>query len=148
MTKGTRKVYPVNDGKTILGMHLMLDAYGVAHKPLDDMKLVFKYLNTLPAMIGMSILSTPNVVDAEETASKLDPGGISGIVMIAESHISIHTFAKRGFFSMDLYSCSNFEDDVDTVMEYTKKIFPRKKHHLQIVKRGLEYPVHNVEEIK
>jgi len=38
---------------------------------------------------------------------KKDPGGWSGFVIIAESHISIHTFPARRFVSIDVYTCKN-----------------------------------------
>ena len=146
MKKAKRKTFPVKNGKTTLGMHLMLDAYGVPFEQLNDMKLVFKFLYRLPDIIGMSRLSTPLVVNAEETASGFDPGGISGVIMVNESHIGIHTFAKRGFFSLDVYSCSNFKHYVDSLLKYTKKTFPYKKKALRIVRRGLEYPIKNIRE--
>lgn len=121
------------------GMHLMLDAYGVKPEILDDMKLIYKFLFNLPDEINMSKLTTPFVVNADESKSKKDPGGISGVVLIKESHISIHTFSKKGFLTLDLYSCNNFDKDVDKIMKYIKKHFPYKKYELQIVKRGLKY---------
>ncbi len=138
------KQFPVKNGHTTFGLHLLLDRYGINRTQLDDMKLVFKYLNELPGVISMKKLTSPIVVDADATASGKDPGGISGAVIIAESHISIHTFAKRGFLTMDCYSCSDFSDQVDELLRYTKKLFPYKNHELQIVKRGTKYPIKNL----
>lgn len=140
----SNRYFPHVDDKTTFGLHLMLDAYGVDKEKLDDMKLIFKYLNELPDVIEMKKLTVPYVVNADETQSGHDPGGISGFVMIAESHISIHTFARRGFFTMDCYSCTNFEDKVEKLLEYTKKMFPYVEEELNIVKRGLKYPIKNV----
>lgn len=139
-----RKLFPNKNGTTTLGMHFMLDAYGVPFEPLDDMKLIYKFLYELPEKIGMTRLTMPFVHDADESASKFDPGGISGIILIYESHITIHTFAKRGFFTMDLYSCSNFDEEVEPLLAHVKSVFPYKKHELQIVKRGTKYPLENV----
>jgi len=136
--------FPVQNGRTTFGMHMMLDAYGVPHDALDDMKNVFAFLNNLPDAIGMSKLSAPVVVDADETASGYDPGGITGFILIKESHIAIHTFSKRGFFTMDTYSCSNFEDQLSTLLAYIKEYFPYQEHELQIIKRGLNYPTENI----
>lgn len=138
--------FPIENDKTTFGLHLMLDAYESDVQKLDDMKLVFKFLNELPDVIGMHKLSAPIVVNADETDSGKDPGGITGFVLIAESHISIHTFVKRGFFTLDVYSCSNFEDQIPTLMDYIQKTFTFGKHSLQAVKRGLEYPMKNIEE--
>lgn len=136
------KQFPVKNNKTTFGMHLMLDAYKIPKAPLDDMKLIYKFLYELPEIIGMTKLMNPMVVDADlSVKTDKDPGGISGFVMINESHIAIHTFPNKGFLTMDVYSCSNFEDEVDTLMKHIKKIFPFKQHELQIVKRGTTYPM-------
>lgn len=139
------KHFPVSKGKTTFGLHLMLDAYEVDPKLLGDMKRVFRFLNDLPEKIGMKKLTAPMVIDADASATGHDPGGITGTVIIAESHISIHTFANRGFFTMDLYSCTDFEEEISRVLEYTKKMFPYKEHELNIVTRGQKYPIKNLE---
>lgn len=137
------KSFPEQNGQTTFGLHLMLDAYESDPVRLDDMKLVYKFLNTAPDIIDMRKLTTPMVVDADISATGKDPGGISGFVMIAESHISIHTFAKRGFFTLDVYSCTNFEDKIPAFLEYIQKTFGYGEHELQVVKRGLKYPLSN-----
>ncbi len=42
--------------------------------------------------------------------NRKDPGGISGFVMIAESHFSLHTFPARRFVTLDIYTCQNSLD--------------------------------------
>lgn len=122
----------------------MLDAYGSNPEPLNDMRVVFRFLDELPTLINMHKLAAPFVVDAKETDTGKDPGGVTGFVLIAESHISIHTFPKRGFFTLDLYSCNNFDDQVDTILDHIQQTFGYKEKELQIVKRGLNYPLHNL----
>lgn len=118
----------------------MLDAYGSDPKRLNDMKLVYRFLKELPDLIEMKRLGLPIVYDADASATGKDPGGITGVVIIAESHISIHTFAKKGFLTLDLYSCSNFESMVKATVKFTKKTFSFKQYELQVIKRGLKYP--------
>ena len=57
----------------------------------------------------MHKLIEPIVVEVGQLSDK-DPGGLSGYVLIAESHISIHTFPLRGFVSADVYTCQNSLD--------------------------------------
>lgn len=68
----------------------------------------------------MKKMTEPYVIKAtsNEFMGGKDPGGFSGFVIIQESHISIHTFAKRGFATVDLYSCKNFEPE--SAVEYLK----------------------------
>lgn len=135
------KKFPIHDGVTTFGLHLMLDAYGANTEALGDMKRVFQFLHDLPDMIGMKKLGLPVVYNAEATETGFDPGGITGFVVIAESHIAIHTFADRGFFTMDVYSCSDFTDQIDTLLAHTKETFGMGEHELQVVKRGTKYPM-------
>lgn len=91
------------------GKHLMIDARGIERKKLESHKGVFDFLNDLPAKIGMRKLTIPYVVFCQEDDKKGD-WGLSGFVMIYESHISVHTWPELGFVSMDVYSCRDFDD--------------------------------------
>ncbi len=69
----------------------------------------------------MHMLSRPKVVKAPDNHFK-DPGGWSGFIIIAESHISLHTFPKRRFISADVYTCKNGMD-AEFVIDFFKKKF-------------------------
>ena len=43
------------------------------------------------------------------TGSKPDDWGVTGVVIIAESHISIHTFPERRYVNIDIFSCKDFD---------------------------------------
>jgi S-adenosylmethionine decarboxylase len=64
--------------------------------------------------------------------------GVSGVVLIAESHISIHTFAEKGYFSMDIFSCKDF--DVEAAKEYVLSYFSASSCEVNILERGKEFP--------
>ena len=119
------------------GMHLTLDGYGGSEEKLFDMKRVFRVLNDLPAFLGMKKLTTPYVVDAPPTTPK-DQGGISGFIMIAESHISIHTFPDKGFLTADVYSCKPF--DTEKTVKFFKFEFDIEDMEINIIKRGTKFP--------
>ena len=96
------------DKNELFGKHLMLDMYHCAPETLNSRELVLNILNTLPGEIDMRILAKP-VVKLAQPNGKKDAGGWSGFVMIHESHITIHTFIKRGFVTIDIYSCAPFD---------------------------------------
>ena len=87
-------------------MHLIIDGYGSDAEILQSEDFVYRLLDRYPAEIGMTKISSPVVVRYTG-----DDWGISGFVMIAESHISIHTFAERCFVNMDVFSCKDFDAD-------------------------------------
>ena len=124
------------------GEHLTIDGYGGSFNKLNDKKLVLRCLNDLPDMVGMNKLADPTVIFAPATRGK-DPGGWSGFVVITESHISIHTFPKRGFVSIDVYSCKNGMDK-DFIIKFFKDKFELKDVETNFIKRGTRYPEKNL----
>ncbi len=126
---------------TTFGLHLMLDAYDCDHEKLGDGAYIYKVLDELSHLIGMTQLTKPYVVHATGNQSH-DPGGWSGFVMIEESHLSIHTFVNRKFFTADIYSCRQF--DTEPAVDYLKKAFGTNDIVVYTQKRGLRYPAENL----
>ena len=125
------------------GEHLTIDGYGGNAEKLNDRSLVEQCLSDLPAKLDMHTLSTPVVYEAPDNQLK-DPGGWSGFVVIAESHISIHTFPKRRFVSADVYTCVNGMD-TQFILDYFKKTFELEDIETNFIKRGTRYPAENLE---
>ena len=63
--------------------------------------------------------------------------GVSGFVLIAESHISIHTFPDRGYVNIDIFSCKEF--DADASLEDVKRTFSLPEVKVWTLDRGLEH---------
>lgn len=124
------------------GEHLMIDGYGGNEQLLDSRELVEGSLTELLGVLGMHALAPPVVFNAPDNHIK-DPGGWSGFVVIAESHISIHTFPKRGFVSIDVYTCRNGLD-VETIKRYFTEKFGLTELEVNFTKRGTRYPAHNI----
>ena len=127
---------------TNFGVHFMLDGYGGDSKKLGDKDLVFNSLIELPEKLGMKRLSDAYIFEAFDNELN-DPGGWSGFVVIAESHISIHTFPKRKFVSIDAYTCKN-EIDREFIKNYFKEVFKLEEMEENFVKRGTKYPAKNI----
>lgn len=124
------------------GEHLTIDGYGGNSEKLNDADLVLMCLTKLPSQLGMHLLSKPEVFSAPDNGLK-DPGGLSGFVVIAESHIGIHTFPKRGFISADVYTCKN-EMNVELIKNFFSELFSLKDIETNFIKRGTKYPAQNI----
>ena len=120
----------------------MIDGYGGDSEALNSEQAVLSSLTELCDLLGMHPLSQPLVLSAPDNHIK-DPGGWSGFVVIAESHISVHTFPKRRFLSADVYTCRNGLDQ-EAVITFFKNKFNLEEVETNFVKRGLEYPEHNL----
>ena len=84
------------DGMKFAGTHLLIDLWGARN--LDQPDLIDRVLREGAVAAGATILHshfhhfTPN-------------GGVSGVVVLAESHISIHTWPERDFAAIDIFMC-------------------------------------------
>jgi S-adenosylmethionine decarboxylase len=132
----------VNSETINFGVHLTLDGYGGDVEKLNDSELVRKCLDELPDKLGMHKILGPEVLSCDALNPK-DSGGHSGFVMIAESHISCHTFPFRKFVSIDVYTCKN-EMDVDFVVKYFTEAFGLKDVETNFIRRGTRYPVEDI----
>jgi S-adenosylmethionine decarboxylase proenzyme len=124
------------------GVHIMVDGYGAPFHVLDNINYLTKLLQDLPRLIGMNPIASPQIVRVGPLNRK-DPGGISGFVMIAESHISFHTFPARGFVTMDLYTCQG-DIDCQRTVGMLKRAFQLTDADVFIQDRGLRYPMEDV----
>lgn len=84
------------DGVRFAGMHLLIDMWGAAH--LDDADRVGEALTRAAEAAGATVLHV-------HLHCFTDSGGISGVALLAESHISIHTWPERGFAAVDIFMC-------------------------------------------
>lgn len=88
-------------------MHLIIDGYAKEPAKITDLEFIHQFLDTYPRQIGMTKVSTPKVSPYQNA----DPQeqGISGFVLLAESHISIHVFPERSYVNIDVFSCNDFD---------------------------------------
>jgi S-adenosylmethionine decarboxylase len=120
------------------GCHLCIDGYGGSFNRLNSKDTVRNALYELPKLLKMERITRPKVKYCAPRTLK-DSGGYSGFVMIAESHISIHTFAKKGFLTADVYTCQS-KLARTKIIAYFKHIFKLKNIEINYIKRGLSFP--------
>ena len=118
------------------GPHLTLDLTGCPKEILENYELHFNYLRTLPEMIGMTPIIQPYVFPYSGLVP--EDRGITGIVIISESHLSIHSFQEKNYTFIDIFSCKDF--DVDKALEYTLELFKPSSFTKNIVERGIDFP--------
>jgi len=116
-------------------MHLIIDGYGGDPRKMQDVEFISNLLDAYPSQIGMTKISTPQV--SKYIGTKPEDWGVSGFVLIAESHISIHTFPERLYINVDIFSCKEF--DADKAIREFKLHFGLSEVRSYILNRGLEY---------
>lgn len=80
-----------------IGRHILGELYGCDSYILDDLDQIRQYMLEAAAVIGASVVGT--------TFHRFAPQGVTGIVSIAESHLSIHTWPERCYVALDIYTC-------------------------------------------
>ncbi|WP_303673511.1 S-adenosylmethionine decarboxylase [Vampirovibrio chlorellavorus] len=118
------------------GPHLMLDCRGCNLEKISNLEFVFKFLNELPDRIGMTKITQPYVFPYEGLIP--EDKGITGTVIIAESHITFHSFIDKDYFFFDVFSCKHF--DVDAVAKIVTETFEVKHVDRHEATRGLDFP--------
>jgi len=124
-----------------LGPHVVLDCYGCDPWRLASLEEVYGFLDRTPDLLGMHKVMPPYVLkfapDPPCTAPDED-AGISGFVIIAESHISLHSWPEKRFLSVDVFSCKVF--DVDGLVKEVCRSFKVESFKSHVFSRGIEFP--------
>lgn len=118
------------------GPHITLDLKGCPKDILSNYQLHFDYLKNIPELIQMTPITQPYVFPYEGLVP--EDKGITGIVIIAESHISVHSFEEKGYCFIDIFSCKPF--DYERAIELTKEIFQPQDCEVKVVERGKDFP--------
>lgn len=116
-------------------MHLLIDGYSNNSKRLRDEDEIRHFLESYPEQLGLIKLCAPRVLKYD-SPNPLD-SGISGFVIIAESHLSIHTFPERNYINIDIFSCKSFNSD--RVLKDVEEFFYLHHANSWVIDRGLEY---------
>jgi S-adenosylmethionine decarboxylase len=118
------------------GPHITLDLKGCPKETLSNYELHFEWLKKLPELIQMTPITQPYVFPYSGLVP--EDKGITGIVIIAESHLSIHSFEDKGYSFIDIFSCKDF--DIQKAIDVTIEFFKPESYELNVVKRGKDFP--------
>lgn len=125
------KTFVIPKGKDLkinkmLGKHIIAEVYFENPEILnDDIKLV-KAMEEASIKGGMTVITS--------SSHKFSPHGATAIVMLSESHVSIHTWPEYGYAALDIYTCGK---NPERVYEELLKILPIRKSKVKIIERGL-----------
>jgi len=96
----------------ILGRHLIVEYCDCDRKALDDLEYLEHHMNEAVRKSGATIVRS--------MFHRYNPQGVSGAVIIAESHISIHSWPEYGYAAVDFFTCGQSVDPTKAA-EYMKE---------------------------
>ena len=92
-------MYPTaHDASIKIGQHLLADFHGVAPEVLRDPDSLRQHLLSAAAALGVTVLG-------EHLHHFGEAAGVTGVLLLAESHMSIHTWPEFGFAAVDVFTC-------------------------------------------
>jgi S-adenosylmethionine decarboxylase len=100
-------------------VHLMLELYNIEREILSSEPLMRRVLDEYPSRIGMEKVSPVHLYDIE-TSNPAD-AGLSGFVVIAQSHVSLHAWPEYGEVDIDICSCKEFNQE--DAITFAREIF-------------------------
>ena len=113
-------------------VHLMLELYGCDRGILSNESLVKRVLEEYPARVEMEKVSPVHLYQIE-TSNPLD-AGLSGFVVIAQSHISLHAWPEYCEVDIDICSCKEFSQE--EAIAFAKQMFQTNDVETHFVVRG------------
>ena len=84
-----------------LSRHLLLELYACDLAVLDDVDAVRRAMLAATEAIGATLLS--------ETFHRFEPQGVSGVVVIGESHLAVHTWPEAAYAAVDVFTCGDLD---------------------------------------
>jgi len=117
----------LDDSGTVAGWQGILDLHHCQTQHFDDLAWVRATVLDAARRAHATIIT--------DRFHRFSPQGISGVVVIAESHLAIHTWPERKFVAIDVFTCStkmNLRSAVDHLVEAFRPL----RHELALVERG------------
>lgn len=111
---------------SIAGKHLIIEAVGSEQHLLNDQKLIRESLIAAANAGKFAIL--------DMSVHRLEPRGVTGYALLAESHISVHTWPQHNYAAIDIFTCSDKEPML--VLNVLKSRLKLEKIKITSISRG------------
>lgn len=113
--------------RKVIGKHLTVDMYGCSFASLDNLEFVKHAMLTAVKESNMTLLNF--------SFYKFEPQGLTALALLAESHMSIHTYPELGYAAIDVFTCGDHSRP-DKAVAILKHFFKPEKTKTTNIKRG------------
>jgi len=127
MKKTKRSLWAIRKSKNqnSLGIHLIADFW--FGKKIEDPKELEKVLIEAAKRTGN--------IPLKFSFYKFNPQGLTGVLLLAESHIAFHSWPEFDYLGIDIFSCGK-KAKPERALKYLKRVLKPKKVEISIIKRG------------
>ncbi|SKA79942.1 adenosylmethionine decarboxylase proenzyme [Clostridium sp. USBA 49] len=117
-----------------LGRHILIEYYNCDKEVLKNHELIEEYMNEAARRANATIVTS--------CFHKFNPWGVSGAVIIQESHLTIHTWPEYGYASVDVYTCGESVNPW-IAFEYLEDVLKASRSESTEVARGMVEKIKN-----
>ena len=111
----------------IIGRHLTIDMYGCSFEHLNNLEFIKEAM--------LAAITESNMTMLTFTHHKFEPQGLTAIALLAESHMSIHTYPERGYAAIDVFT-SGDTSRPEHVAKVLRRFLKPEKIKITNIKRG------------
>jgi S-adenosylmethionine decarboxylase len=113
------------------GRHVMLDVWGVDFNKLNDLEGLRDWMCEAAKKCGATVL--------EVSCKKFYPHGVTVLVLLSESHLSIHTYPEKGFAGIDGYTCGDTVDPEIAINYLIEQLQPKESYCTRTIRGTGEF---------
>lgn len=117
-----------NKTSAYLGRHILAEFFDCDPNILNNVQIIEEQMTQAAIECGATVV--------QKCFHMFSPHGVSGVVIIAESHLAIHTWPELGYAAVDLFTCGE-TCDPKVAYEYLKKAFRSASSSYSQLKRGI-----------
>ncbi|MFZ5827328.1 MAG: adenosylmethionine decarboxylase [Bacillota bacterium] len=109
------------------GRHVTMDLRDVDFEKLNDLKFLKEVMSEAANRCGATVVG--------ESFIQFSPQGVTGVLVLSESHLSIHTYPEEGFAAVDCYTCG-YTVDPEVACDYMKAALGGRVAGYRALRRG------------
>jgi S-adenosylmethionine decarboxylase len=112
------------------GYHLMMEFYGCDSEKINSRKFLHQAVKTAVKQVGLTNLGS--------RFYQFDPQGVTGFTLLAQSHISLHTWPEYGYLVLDIFTCGDQKQADRLADHFLERLHPARVNR-QVLRKGFQY---------
>lgn len=112
------------------GYHLMLELYGCETEKINSHRFLHQIVKTAVKQVGL--------INLGSRFHQFQPQGVTGFTLLAQSHISLHTWPEYGYVVLDIFTCGDEKQANQLADRLLKRINPGEVKR-RVVRKGYQY---------
>jgi S-adenosylmethionine decarboxylase len=108
------------------GRHVVVDFWGVDFALLDNVDFLQEIMKDAGKTCHATVLSV--------AYEKFDPNGCTVVIILSESHLSIHTYPEKGFAAIDCFTCGNHTEPINAVNYLIEMLKPKVTYSKTLIR--------------